>query len=81
MPTKDTTNRWGPFPVVGRHFRIPEPQEPVMQDELERIAWWNLAPEERFRQAGQMWLRWNELRHRSEDLAIRSLRKRLGGAE
>jgi hypothetical protein len=81
MPTKNTIISGNPFPVVGLHFRIPEPQEPVMQDERERIAWWNLTPQERFRQAGQMWLRWNELRHRSEDLAIRSLRKRFGGAE
>jgi len=77
MPTK---RPYGRFPVTGQDFQVVLPEGPVMQDELERIAWWNLTPEQRYLEASRNWRIWHELQSRSTDLAVRSLRNRFGDA-
>ncbi len=69
------------LPVVGRDYQLAEPDEDVMQDRRERIEWYNLSPEQRFRLANQTWHQWNKLRTNSVNLAIQSLHNRFGRAQ
>ena len=69
------------LPVVGRDYEVAEPHGDVMQDRRERVSWYNLPPEERFRLANEAWHRWNRLRGNSVKLAVQSLHNRFGRAE